>query len=169
VRAAARSVLSEMQAVVTVLREPGESSAPTEPVPGMAGLDALIDGYRSVGLTIDTVVRGTPVELPAAVDLVAYRAVQESLTNVQKHAGNASVIVELDYQPTSFGLTVTNTGTGPGSRQAGRNAASTGGFGLMGMRERVGSVGGTVRAEPTPDGGFEIRASVPVDQEMLTR
>ena len=167
VRAAARSVLSEMQAVVAVLREPGESPAPAEPTPGMAGLGTLIDGYRSVGLTIDTIVRGTPVALPAAVDLVAYRAVQESLTNVRKHAGNASVVVELDFQPTSFGLTVTNTGTGPGSRRAGRNAATTGGFGLMGMRERVGSVGGAVRADPTPDGGFVITATLPVDQQIL--
>ena len=85
----------------------------------MDGLAALIEGYRSVGLTIDTVVRGTPAALPAAVDLVAYRAVQESLTNVRKHAGDAAVVVELDYAPTSFGLTVTNTGTGPGSRRAG--------------------------------------------------
>ncbi len=169
VRAAARSVLSEMQAVVTVLREPGEPAEPAEPTPGMDGLDALIDGYRSVGLTVDTVVRGTPAALPAAVDLVAYRAVQEALTNVRKHAGNASVVLELDYAPTSLGLTVTNSGTGPGSRRAGLNADSTSGFGLMGMRERIGSVGGVVRAAPTPDGGFVITASLPVDQEMLSR
>ena len=169
VRAAARAVLSEMQAVVTVLREPGESAAPAEPTPGLDGLAALIDGFRSVGLSIDTVVRGTPVTLPAAVDLVAYRAVQESLTNVRKHAGNASVVLELDYQPSVFDLTVTNTGTGQGSRRAGRNTASTGGFGLMGMRERVGSVGGTVRADPTADGGFVIAATLPIEQDMLTR
>jgi signal transduction histidine kinase len=100
---------------------------------------------------------------------VAYRAVQESLTNVRKHAGDAAVVVELDYAPTSFGLTVTNTGTGPGSRRAGLNANSTSGFGLMGMRERIGSVGGEVRAAPTADGGFVITVRLPVDEEMLSR
>jgi signal transduction histidine kinase len=169
VRAAARSVLSEMQAVVTVLREPGESPDPTEPTPSLDRLDELIESYRGAGLTIDTVTRGTPTDLPAAIDLVAYRAVQESLTNVRKHAGNAAVVVELDYRPESFGLTVTNTGTGPGSRRAGTDAESTGGFGLMGMRERVGSVGGAVRTGPTPDGGFVVAATLPVDQEMLSR
>lgn len=167
VRAAARSVLSEMQAVVTVLREPGESAAPAEPAPGMDGLDGLIEGYRSVGMTIETVTSGRPTALPATVDLVAYRAVQESLTNVRKHAGNASVVVELDYLPTSFSLTVSNTGTGSGSRNAGMRADSTNGFGLMGMRERVGSVGGAVHARPTADGGFVIAATLPLHQEIL--
>ena len=90
VREAARSVLSEMQAVVTVLREPDEPVHPVEPTPGMDRLDDLVDGFRAVGLTIDTVVSGTPTALPAAVDLVAYRAVQESLTNVAKHAGKTA-------------------------------------------------------------------------------
>lgn len=169
VRAAARSVLSEMQAVVTVLREPGESPDPTEPTPGLDRLGELIEEYRRAGLTIDTVISGTPTGLPAAVDLVAYRAVQESLTNVRKHAGNAKVVVALDYRPQSFGLTVTNSGTGPDSRRAGADADSTRGFGLMGMRERVGSVGGAVRTGPTPGGGFVVAATLPVDQEMLSR
>ena len=167
VRAAARSVLSEMQAVVTVLREPGESLAtdvPAEPTPGMNRVGELIDGFRGVGLTIDTVVCGAPSVLPPAIDLVAYRAVQESLTNVGKHAQNAAVTVRMDYLPQLFTVTVTNSGTGPASRAAGNRVGSTAGFGLIGMRERVHSVGGRLRAGPTPDGGFVVAATLPLDQ-----
>ena len=90
VRAAARSVLSEMQAVVTVLREPGESpdaAEPAEPTPGMDRIDDLIDGFRVRRADDRHGGQRAPPALPAAVDLVAYRAVQESLTNVGKHAG----------------------------------------------------------------------------------
>ena len=123
VRSAARSVLSEMQAVVAVLREPGagaDVTEPAEPLPGMDRIDDLLDRFRSLGLQIDTVVSGSPAPLPAAVDLVAYRTVQESLTNVGKHAGRAPVIVEFDYRPEVFAVTVTNEPTGPGCRAAER-------------------------------------------------
>ena len=166
VRSAARSVLSEMQAVVTVLREPttppGAALDPAEPVPGMDRIGDLVDGFRAAGLTIDTVVSGSPVELPAAVDLVAYRVVQESLTNVRKHAGNTAVVVRFDYGPDTFAATVSNAGSGSGSREAGQRAGSSGGFGLLGMRERAGSVGGELRAGPTPDGGFFAAVTVPL-------
>jgi signal transduction histidine kinase len=167
VRAAARSVLSEMQAVVTVLREPGESpdaGPPDEPAPGMDRIDELIDGFRGVGLRVDTVVSGLPRALPVAVDLAAYRAVQESLTNVGKHAQNAEATVRLDYRPDSLAITVTNAGTDQASRSAGHRMGSTSGFGLTGMRERVLSVGGHLRAGPTPDGGFVVVATLPLDR-----
>src|SRR5664279_542917 len=96
VRSAARSVLEEMQAVLTVLREPGESADPAEPAPGIEQLPGLVEKFRELGLTVDTVTRGITVPLPAAVDLVAYRVVQESLTNVRKHAGHAAAVVRLD-------------------------------------------------------------------------
>jgi signal transduction histidine kinase len=166
VREAARSVLSEMQAVVTVLREPDEPLHPAEPIPGMDRLADLVDGFRAAGLTIDTVVSGTPTALPAAVDLVAYRTVQESLTNVHKHAGKTAAVVELDYRPDVFALTVTNAGTPTGSRSGARLTGSANdpvtGFGLLGMRERVGSVGGSLQAGPTGDGGFVTAVSLPV-------
>jgi hypothetical protein len=122
----------------------------------------LVEGFRAAGLTIDTVVSGSPVELPAAVDLVAYRVVQESLTNVRKHAGNTAVVVRFDYGPDTFAATVSNAGSGSGSREAGQRAGSSGGFGLLGMRERAGSVGGELRAGPTPDGGFFAAVTVPL-------
>ena len=108
------------------------SGRPAEPAPGMGQIGELIDGFRGVGLTIDTVASGRPCALPAAVDLVAYRAMQESLTNVGKHAVNAAVDVRLDYRP----------GTSRGRRCATPAPAeahgppvktgSTGGFGLIG-------------------------------------
>jgi signal transduction histidine kinase len=184
VRSAARSVLSEMQAVVTVLREPGDPAfadpahmvpahmvpaqgvpaqgVPAEPIPGMDRVDELLEGFRAAGLTIDTVVRGVPVPLPAAVDLVAYRVVQESLTNVRKHAGKAVVEIELNYRPENLAMTVANTGAGRPAKAAAQEAVSPGGFGLIGMRERVGSVGGQMSANPTADGGFVTAVSLPL-------
>jgi signal transduction histidine kinase len=158
VRDAARSVLSEMQAVVTVLREPGESTGPVEPAPGVDRIGAEIERFRGLGLTIDTVVSGVPVLLPAAVDLVAYRVVQESLTNAAKHAPGAQVEIFFDHQPGTLTIRVTNspgtTGT-PGTDQAG-------GFGLIGMRERVSSVGGQLRVGHRADGGFVTVATLPL-------
>jgi signal transduction histidine kinase len=129
----------------------------------MSRIGELMDGFRGVGLTVDTLVSGRPCALPAAVDLVAYRAVQESLTNVGKHAQNAAATVRLDYRPDSLAVTVANAGTGQASRAAGHRMGSTAGFGLIGMRERVHSVGGQLRAGPTPDGGFVVTATLPLD------
>ncbi len=165
VRAAAKSVLSEMQAVVSVLRDPGQPGdelPPQEPTPSLSAVDELLDGFRSTGLTIEVVVSGAPVPLAAAVDLVAYRVIQESLTNVRKHAGQADVAVRFDHRPGSLVLTLTNTGTGANSERAGREAETTGGFGLLGMRERVNSVGGDFTAGPTAAGGFRVAVTLPV-------
>lgn len=164
VRAAARSVLAEMQAVVSVLREPGEpaeTTVPAEPTPGLDRVGELIESYRAAGLRIETVVSGTPTPLPTAADLVAYRTVQESLTNVRKHAGHAEVVIDFDYRPEQVMITVTNAGTGDVSRAAGRYATTSGGFGLVGMRERVVSVGGELRVGPTPGGGFVTAVTLP--------
>ncbi len=165
VRDAARSVLSEMQAVVSVLREPGSTAGdrePDQPAPGLAGVAALVDEFRSTGLTISTVVQGTPAELSPAVDLVAYRVVQESLTNARKHAGLTVVELGFRYTADTVRLTIINSGTGAESADAGRRTATTGGFGLLGMRERVTSVGGEFDAQPLPDGGFRVAVGLPV-------
>jgi signal transduction histidine kinase len=171
VRAAARSVLAEMQAVLTVLRDPGEVAEPAEPAPGIGRLDELLEKFRALGLSIDLVVSGVPTPVPAAVDLVAYRVIQESLTNVRKHAGRAAAEVRLDHRPSALVISVTNVGGGgpvrhPAGVPAGtparvRTAPVDGGFGLIGMRERVHSVGGDLRATPTPDGGFLVTAWLP--------
>jgi len=171
VRAAARSVLAEMQAVLTVLRDPGEGADPAEPAPGLGHLDELLGRFRTLGLSVDLVVSGVPAPLPAAVDLVAYRVIQESLTNVRKHAGRAVAEVRLDHRPSALVISVTNTsGGGPARLPAvvpavvpagGRSGPASSGFGLIGMRERVNSVGGDVAAVPTADGGFVVTATLP--------
>ena len=166
VRSAARSVLQEMQAVLTVLREPGESADPAEPAPGIEQLPGLVEKFRELGLTVDTVTRGITVPLPAAVDLVAYRVVQESLTNVRKHAGHAAAVVRLDYRQRELQVVVTNTAANSATRTAtvaGRgHALADGGFGLIGMRERVNSIGGRLRTGSTPAGGFVVAATLPL-------
>ena len=166
VRDAARSVLSEMQAVVSVLREPGAPAEglrePAQPAPGLAGVAPLVQEFRATGFTVDTVIRGTPAPLSPAVDLAAYRVVQESLTNARKHAGKTDVVIRFDYRPGALGLTIVNSGTGDRSLHAGRRTGTTGGFGLLGMRERVASLGGEFDAQPLADGGFRVVVSLPV-------
>jgi len=157
VRAAARSVLAEMQAVLTVLRDPAEAGDPAEPAPGMDQLDDLLERFRTLGLSVDLLVSGVPAPLPAAVDLVAYRVVQESLTNVRKHAGRATAEVRVEHHPAALVIVVTNSGGGA----QGSGAAANGGFGLIGMRERVNSVGGELRTAPTAGGGFVVTATLP--------
>jgi len=161
VRSAARSVLAEMQAVLTVLREPGDGVDPAEPVPGLGNLEVLLDRFRSLGLSVELVVRGVPAPVPPAVDLVGYRVVQEALTNVRKHAGRAQAEVRVEYQSAAVVIVVTNSGDGTGTRRAVAGVTEHSGFGLIGMRERVNSVGGDLRTGPTADGGFVVRATLP--------
>ncbi len=164
VRSAARSVLSEMQAVLTVLREPGEGVDPAEPVPGIGNLEVLLERFRSLGLSVDLVVSGVPAPVPAAVDLVGYRVVQEALTNVRKHAGRAEAEVRLEYQLGAVVIVVANNGDGTGTPRGAAGVTDTSGFGLIGMRERVNSVGGDLRTGPTPGGGFVVTATLPFAQ-----
>ncbi len=103
-------------------------------------------------------VRGTVSALPDAVELVAYRVVQEALTNVRRHADGAGVEVSVDYTPTLLRVAVRDHG--PGNSELSDAAAA--GFGLVGMRERVEAIGGTLTAGDHAEGGFEIVADLPV-------
>jgi len=102
-------------------------------------------------------VTGDPVPLPAAVDLAAYRVIQESLTNTIRHAGPATAAVSLGYAHDELRIDVTDTGRGQPVI-----ARSGGGLGLAGMRERAAAVGGTVEAGPGPAGGFRVAARLPL-------
>ena len=104
---------------------------------------------------------GEPYPLPAAVDLAAYRIVQESLTNVIRHAGPASAAVSLAYHDDELRIDVADTGQGPHA-----SATGTAGHGLAGMRERAAAVGGTVRAGPRPGGGFLVAARLPIGSQL---
>lgn len=122
-------------------------------------MDTLIGQVRASGLPVELTVTGEDDQVPPGVDLSAYRIVQESLTNVLRHAGPASAQVRIEYGADSLRLVVRDDG--PGSEQPGG-----GGNGLVGIRERVAIVGGTVSAQPRPEGGFEVDARLPYALEV---
>ncbi|WP_051267476.1 sensor histidine kinase [Nakamurella lactea] len=155
----ARAALADMRRLVGVLRAGAgpESDHPDyAPAPTAADVPELVDQLRRAGLPAELMVVGTERELPPGVGLTVYRVVQESLTNVIKHAGpGAKAEVALVYGDNEIQLTVLDDG---------RGAAAFGdglGNGLTGMRERVGLLGGTVAAHPRPGGGFLVTASLP--------
>jgi signal transduction histidine kinase len=157
-----RQALVEMRRLLGVLRQPGEQARQLElaPQPGMTDVPALVDGVRAAGLPVMLVVDGDLAGLPAAVEISAYRIVQEALTNVLKHAGKASAEVHLSCGAAEVLIEVTDDGTSP---QAG--AEDGGGHGLVGMRERVALFGGELAAGPRPGGGFAVRARLPLDDQ----
>lgn len=158
VREASRSAIDELRATVGLLRQSGDPEAPTEPAPGLALLDGLVASFRAAGLPVVCAVDEQGAGLPAAVDLAAYRVVQEALTNVHKHAGaGARAEVAIVRAGRSLEVAVVDDGTGTGEP-----AQGGGGHGLLGMRERVAALGGTLEAGPRPDGGFGVRAILPV-------
>ncbi|MFE4454693.1 histidine kinase [Streptomyces sp. NPDC056796] len=160
VREASRSALNELRATVGLLRQSGDPEAPTEPAPGLAVLDALVDTFRNAGLPVEVARTDPDSPLPAAVDLAAYRIIQEALTNVRKHAGaDAKAEVSVVRVGGTAEVTVLDTGSGAGPRPA---PADGGGHGLIGMRERVTALGGTLTAGPRYGSGFRVHAILPV-------
>jgi signal transduction histidine kinase len=156
VRAASKSALSELGDTIGLLRRPDDPSAPTEPTTGLAGLADLLTGFRRSGLRITERTEGEAAPVPVTTGLVAYRVIQESLTNVCKHAGPADVEVRLRYGPEELRLVVDNA--------AGQSITepATGGHGLVGMRERVHALGGALHAGPRPTGGYRVSAALPL-------
>jgi signal transduction histidine kinase len=157
-----RQALAEMRRLLGVLRQPDEPAAGPElsPQPGVAELAALAEGVRAAGLPVVLVIDAEPDRLPAAVDISAYRIVQEALTNVLKHAGQASAQVTVRCGADEVLIEVTDDGAGP---QAG--GPPDGGHGLAGMRERVTLFGGELVAGPRPAGGFAVRARLPLGEQ----
>ena len=151
----ARQALAETRRLLGVLRDPDEEAG-LAPQPGIGELDALAASVRAAGLPVNLVIDGDPAALPAAVDVSVYRIVQESLTNVLKHAGPASADVTIECA----GDTVTVEVTDDGIAEPGRRAAA-GGHGLAGMRERAAVFGGELAAGPRPGGGFAVCARLP--------
>jgi signal transduction histidine kinase len=149
-----REALAEMRRMVGVLRRPEEAPA-LAPQPSLESLDRLIAQIRDAGLPVDLRIEGEPEQLPASVDLTAYRLVQEGLTNAIKHARANHAEVVVRYGDGHVELTVTDDGTGDG-------AGEGGGHGLVGMRERVSVYGGELEAGPLAEGGYRLRARLPV-------
>ncbi|MEU6930164.1 histidine kinase [Streptomyces sp. NPDC046385] len=172
VRAASRSALDELRATVGLLRQSGDPEAPTEPVAGLAVLDDLLATFRNAGLPVELARTDAGTALPAAVDLAAYRIIQEALTNVRKHAG-ADARAEVSVVRVGPTVEITVLDDGPplpppadrGDGADGADGADRGGHGLLGMRERVTALGGSLTAAPRYGGGFRVQAILPVNAD----
>ncbi len=163
VREASRSALNELRATVGLLRQSGDPEAPTEPAPGLDRLDELTGTFRSAGLHVEVARADQGTTLPAAVDLAAYRIIQEALTNVQKHAGpHAKAEVSVVRVGPNIEITVLDDGSGENETQDG------GGHGLLGMRERVSALRGTLTTGPRYGGGFRVHAILPLKNRTPT-
>jgi signal transduction histidine kinase len=149
-RQTAREGLEEARRAVAALR------SDTPPLPET--LAGLLESHREQGSSGELVVEGEARALPPEVSLTLMRTVQEALTNARRHAPGSAVLVRLTYEPASTGVTVTNDATEPERAAAG--AASTGGYGLTGMRERLELAGGRLAAGPSPD-GWTVSAEIP--------
>ncbi|MGY0023450.1 sensor histidine kinase [Streptomyces sp. cg35] len=162
VREASRSALNELRATVGLLRQTGDPEAPTEPAPGLDRLDDLVDTFRHAGLPVEVARAASAPALPAAVDLAAFRVVQEALTNVQKHAGpDAKAEVSVVRVGADVEISILDNGPGADPKSPHR-LDENGGHGLLGMRERVTALGGTLTAGPRYGGGFRVHAILPV-------
>ena len=150
VRLAGQTVLTEMSTILGVLRrEPGEER---HPAPGLAGVDALVVEARRAGLAVTLRVSGSAADLPPVVDLAAHRLVQEALTNARKH-GSGSAVVDIAHTADGVRISVTNP--------LGQDRAAAPGHGLVGMRERVTTAGGTLEVGPRADSTFRVEAALP--------
>ncbi|MFD5618842.1 sensor histidine kinase [Streptomyces yangpuensis] len=159
-----REAMAQLRTMLGVLRE-ADGPAPREPQPGVAALPALLERVRRGGPEIAYEETGEVRGLPPAVDTAVYRIVQESLTNVVKHARARRVDVRLHHGGRELEITVTDDGRGPadgggsGGSGSGSGVSTGGGHGLIGIRERAAAHGGSARCGPRPDGsGFEVRA-----------
>jgi signal transduction histidine kinase len=160
-----REAMHEMRRMLAVLRvataQELTDGGSDEPAPGLARLDDLAERVRTAGVPVEITVTGQAADLPPGADLCAYRVVQESLTNVLKHAGPARAAVALHYQPGELVVRVSDDGPGLAPKPVG----SVPGHGLLGMRERASLYGGTLSTEAGPDGGFVVTLALPVRAE----
>ena len=155
---AGREALVDLRRLLGLLRRTDEPAA-LVPQPGLGQLDDLVHSTRTAGLDVKVDITGERVPLPPGLDLTAYRIVQEALTNVLKHAGARCVRVLVTFHRNQLELEITDDG----GNATGRLAATGGGHGLIGMRERVSVFGGTVSAGPRADGGWSVRSRLPVE------
>ncbi|MFH8472678.1 sensor histidine kinase [Streptomyces sp. NPDC018000] len=159
-----RQALAEMRRLLGVLRT-GDTKESGEyvPQPDVEQIEDLVEQVRQTGLAVDFKVEGTPRPLPSGVELTAYRIVQEALTNTRKHGGpDAGASVRLVYFDDGLGLLVEDDGRGAAHELYEDGGADGAGHGMIGMRERVGMVGGTLDAGPRPGGGFRISVLLPL-------
>jgi len=159
-----RQALTEMRRLLSVLRDSGDETG-LAPQPGVGELAALADSVRGAGLPVRLVIDGDHRKLPAAVDVSAYRIVQEALTNVLKHAGPAHAEVTVRCADGALTIEVTDDGIGAAAASSQPAGSRASGQGLVGMRERAAMFGGELQAGPRPGGGFAVRARLPLGDE----
>jgi signal transduction histidine kinase len=164
----ARAGLTEMRRLLGVLRSDVSSGdvGERQPQPGLPQLAALIDSARDAsGAAARLIVSGPVASFDPGVELAAYRITQEALTNARRHAPGAAVDVELRYETDMLRLRIRDNGPGPGEG-AGSGTGAVGGHGLLGMRERAATVGGSLRTGEAPGGGFLVEAELPAKPEV---
>jgi len=154
-----RETMVELRRALGAMRAPADEAA-LVPAPGLDVLEDLADTVRRAGVEVEIVREGEPGDVPAAVDLSAYRVVQEALTNTVKHAAPTAARVLVRSDPEWLEVLVTDEGPRPGARRD-EGAVPSGGHGLIGMRERVAMFGGTFEVGPS-GAGFEVRARFPL-------
>jgi signal transduction histidine kinase len=159
IESAGREALSDMERMLGVLRTAEEGHQAMGPQPGLRQVDGLAAQVSEAGLPVEVTVEGRRLDLPASVELSAYRIVQEALTNSLKHSRGSSAKVTIRYRPNSLEVEVTDDGRGsPEEKSSGDEGAR----GLIGMRERVALFGGKLSVGPTPTGGYRVHARLPL-------
>ena len=157
-----RQALADVDRMLGILRDSGDTATPASPIevrPSMSRLGSLVDELDATGQPVDLKVSGTPTALAPSVDLSAYRVVQEALTNVMTHAAGAKARVEIEYSEDLLAVTVTNDDSGV-NKAGGR---TSGGRGIVGMRERTALFGGEFQAARADDGGgWRVYATFPI-------
>jgi signal transduction histidine kinase len=152
-----REALTELRRLLGGFR-PGDGPDTFTPQPGLARIDDLIEQVRATGLDVELTVDGAPRDLPPGIDLSAYRIVQEALTNTLKHAQATHAAVLVRYGGETLEVEIVDDGRGATDDVAAR------GHGLIGMKERAALVGGELTIGPSSNGGFEIRARIPLEE-----
>jgi signal transduction histidine kinase len=162
IEATGRLALDELRRLLGVLRPDDAASDARSPQPSISHVDALVRQMRDAGLDVTLEIEGDPRSLPPALDLSAYRIVQEALTNTLKHAGpTPKACVHVRYADDAVDVEVTDDGRGL-AQELEMGTAANGGHGLVGMRERVALFGGTLHAGARSGGGYRVRAHIPL-------
>jgi len=163
IQVTSREALAELRRMLGMLRQQETGTAPLTPEPRLADLDRLIERTRAAGIEVSLLRAGTPGDLPASLDVSAYRIIQEALTNVARHAGGgARCTVTISYGADTLTIEVTDDG----GRGGGQHHSPGSGHGLIGMRERVHLCRGEFSAGPLPYGGFRVHARLPVPESQ---